>query len=108
AESIRDLAASVTPGPAHHARERVHASGAAQLPDAGVRVVVELGCLLAEGLEAAEQDLPAPAHQPAIEEHVRGGEDGRAVDVVLHLALGVIADAHRAHPAVAWQRVDVA
>jgi hypothetical protein len=67
---------------------------------------VHLHGALAERFEAVEQRLVAAAHQALVEEDVGGGQDGRAVDVVLHLPIGLVADAHRPHAAVAGQGVD--
>ena len=44
--------------------------------------------------------------QAAVEEHVGRGENRRAVHVVLHLLGGLVAEAHRAHAAIAGERGD--
>src|SRR2546422_1561688 len=56
---------------------------------------------------STEQDLVARSKQPPVEEHMSGGQDGGAVDVVLDLPGCLIADPHRAHPAIAGERVDL-
>src|SRR2546426_1007385 len=71
----------IAAGPTHHARRRVHARRAAQLPDSGVWLIEQLRRALAECFEAMEQDLVSAPHDPVVEEHVGGGQDGRAVDI---------------------------
>ena len=51
--------------------------------------------LLAERLEQAEQRLVAHSRQTLVDEHLRRREDDAAIDVVLHLARRLVADAHR-------------
>src|SRR6266480_4854355 len=63
----RDLGQPVASGPAHHAGEGVYARRAAQLPDAGVRLVVQCGGMIPEGLQTVEQYLVAATHHPASE-----------------------------------------
>jgi hypothetical protein len=84
---------------------RARRSPAAQFPEAGVGAVEERGGLLAQDLEAAEQPLVADGREPAVVERVRGGQDGGAVHVVLDLPVRLVADAHRAHAAIAGKRV---
>src|SRR6266516_3557193 len=103
----RDLGQPVASGPAHHAGEGVYARRAAQLPDAGVRLVVQCGGMIPEGLQTAKQHLVAATHQPAVEEHVGRRQNRRAVDVVLHLAVGLIADPDRTHAAIPGERIDL-
>src|SRR5687767_15764461 len=89
--------------PAHHAREGVNAHLPAELPDSRVRLIEEHSGLLAKSLEPRKQRVVPAAHEPSIEKEVRSGEDRRTVDVVLHLAVRLIADAHRPHSSVARQ-----
>src|SRR6266487_1324072 len=101
-----DFRQAVAPGPAHHAGEGVHARFAAQLPEPSVRLVEQTRGVVPERFEPTEQDVVAAVHQAAVEEHVGGGEDGRAIDVVLHLPVRLIPDPHRAHAAIAGQGID--
>src|SRR5881296_1319496 len=103
-----DLREAIAPRPAHDAREGMYALRPAQLPQAGVGLVEQGGSALAELLELAEQRLVASQREPRVEEHVRRGEDGRTVDVVLDLGIRLIADPHRPHAAVTGQRSDFA
>jgi len=41
-----------------------------------------------------------------IEKRLHGRQDHRAIDIVLHLLIGLIADAYRPHPAITGQTVD--
>src|SRR5258706_91313 len=59
-------------------------------------------------LLAAAQVFVGARREPRVEENVSCREDGRAVDVVLDLGVGLIADPHRTHAAVAGQRRDFA
>ena len=59
---------------------------------------------LAEPVQPLEQRLVAGAHQALVEEQLRGREDHRAIDVVLHLLGGQVAEAHRTHAAITGQR----
>jgi hypothetical protein len=102
-EALGDARQAVAGGPAHHGRKGVHARAAAQLPQAGVGLVEIQRRALAERFELAEQRFVAASGQALVEEDVRRGEDRRAVDVVLHLGIGLVADAHRAHAAIAGQ-----
>ncbi len=76
------------------------------LPEAGVGLGVNGERPPPERLEPLEQRDVAAADQPIVEEHVRRREDRRAVDVVLHLPVRVVADPHRPHAAIAGERVD--
>jgi len=58
---------------------------------------------LAQEFEAAEQRFVAAPGQALVEKNVGSREDGRTIDVVLHLAVGEVADAHRPHAAIACQ-----
>src|SRR5207249_5749903 len=103
-----DLREAVAPRPAHNTGKSVDALRPAQLPQTGVGLVEERGGPFAELLELAEERLVAAQREPRVEEHVRRGQDRRAVDVVLDLGIRLIADPHRPHPAVAGQRSDFA
>src|SRR3989454_1021441 len=96
----------IAAGPTHHARRRVHARRAAQLPDSGVWLIEHPRRSLAECFEAMEQDLVSAPHDPVVEEHVGGGQDGRAVDIVLDLPIRLIPDPHRPQAAVPGEGID--
>ena len=64
-----------------------------QMPASGLEG--KLGGLAAELLKPAEERLVAHAGQALVDEHLRGAEHHAAVDVVLHLHHGRIADPHR-------------
>ena len=85
AEVRRDAREAVAGRPAHDAREGVHALRAAELPDAGVGLVVHATARAPSGSSCAEQRVVAAAREALVEEHVRRREDRRAVDVVLVL-----------------------
>jgi len=86
----------------------MHARAAAQLPKAGVGLVVAAPGLLAEGFETMEQGFVAAPRQAPVEKDVGRREDDGAIDVMLHLAIGQVADAHRPHAAIAGQGRDLA
>jgi hypothetical protein len=81
----------------------MHARAAAQFPQPGIGLVVAAPGLLAEGFEAMEQGFVAAPGQALVEEDVRRRKNDRTIDIVLHLAVGQVADAHRAHAAIAGQ-----
>ena len=85
----------------------MHARAAAQFPQPGIRLVVAAYRLLSQMFETVKQRFIAAPGQALVEEDVGGGKNGRTVDVVLHLAVGQIADAHRPHAAIACQRGDL-
>ena len=58
---------------------------------------------LAQPIQPLEQHLVAGTHQALVEEQLRRGQDHRAVDIVLHLFGGEIAETHRTHAAIAGQ-----
>ena len=60
----------------------------------------------AQRLEALEERQVAALHETLVEKHVRCREDRGAVDVVLHLLEGRVADAHGPHAVIAGERVD--
>jgi hypothetical protein len=60
----------------------------------------------AEHLGAREQGGVAGTRQALIEEQLPRGQDHGAVHIVLRLLIRQVADAHRAHAAVAFQRID--
>jgi hypothetical protein len=77
----------------------------AQLPQPGVGLVEFFRRAFAQGFQLVEQRRVAAPRQALVEEDVGGGQHRRAIDVVLDLLIGLVADAHRAHAAVAGQPV---
>ncbi len=53
-----------------------------------------------------EQDLISPPRHPGVEEHMSGGQDGRAIDIVLDLLVRLIPDPHRPQAAVPGEGID--
>ena len=72
----------------------------AQLPQPGVGLVELLPCALADRLECFEILDPADPQQAMIEKSLRVRQDDLPISVVLDLLIGLVADAHRAHPAI--------
>ena len=103
-ERVRHVDRPLGARPVGEHREGVQAVGAAQLPGAGVRLV-----------EAALDLLEQPPHEgdggawgevareAGVEEEAADGEDHLAVDVVLHVLEGLVADPHRLLAAVALE-----
>ena len=105
-QPLGDARQPVAGDPAHRRRIGVDAHAAAIFPDAGVGRQRQFQRHLAERLQPLEQRDVALLRQPLVEEHLRGGEDHAAVDVVLYLRDGGVADPHRPLPAIAGERVD--
>ena len=85
-QARRDARQPVARGPAHHARERVHAQACRAAPTSPRRAGRASATRAPpERLEPLEQRGVAALREPLVEEHVRRGEDRRAVDVVLDL-----------------------
>ena len=78
----------------------------AQLPDAGIGLVVELEGPLADEFELGEIRRAGRHEQPLVEERRRRRQDQVAVGVVLEMLVGLIADPHRPHAAIAGQVID--
>ena len=95
AEPRRDLRQTVARRPAERGRMRVDALAPAIFPYAGVRRQRELQRPFAERLERLEQRRVAHARQALVDEHLRRRENDAAIDVVLALHHGEIADANR-------------
>jgi hypothetical protein len=62
---------------------------------------------LPEFLKTRKERRVAGPWQAAIEEHLRGGKNNAAVDVVLDLPLGQVADADWTHPAIPAQAANL-
>src|SRR5665213_3883992 len=77
-------------------------------PYARVRFEGEAGRPFAERFERAKQPGIARPRQPPVEKHRRRRHDNAAVDIVLVLMNGRVADAHRAIPAVTGKSRGVA
>ncbi len=102
-EAPGDAAEAVAGGPAHDARKGMHALGAAQFPDAGIRHIVGAHRPLAQAFHVLEDRLVGRTLQALVEKGLGTGQDGRAEDIVLHLAVSQVADPHRPHAAIAGQ-----
>ena len=81
----------------------MHGGQVAQLPGTGVRLIEDRHRQPPQFLQALEQDLVPGQGQAPVEEGMGGGKDDAAIDVVLHLEMGLVADPHRPHPPVARQ-----
>ncbi len=103
-EDRGDLGETIARGPAHQRRRGVDAGAGAQLPHAGVGLVVQAPGLLAHALELGEIARVGAPEQAMVEESLRCAENDVAVDVVLDVLERLVADAHRRHAAVAGER----
>src|SRR5215216_3472574 len=86
--------------PAQYLRVGVMESAGAPLPDPLVRLAPALAHRTTETVEhpvSVTVDAPATVQEPG------GAVDDLSVDVELELAMGVVADPHRARPRVAFQ-----
>ena len=103
-EMVRDGCEALAACPAHRGRMGMHARAPTVFPDAGIGLERELRRLLAERLDRVKKRCIARPRQPAVEEHWRRGHDDAAIDIVLVLIDGRIADAHRSVAAIAAKR----
>src|SRR5512146_44975 len=94
---------SMASRPAHCRRKGMHPGTAPQFPGAGIRLVVTADGLFPQGFKTAKQCLVPAPRQSLVEKDMGRGEDGRAINIMLYLAIGEIADAYRSHAAVACQ-----
>src|SRR5918995_639216 len=86
--------------PAQYLRVGVMESAGAPLPNALVRLAPSLAHRTTETVEhpvSVTFDAPAAVQKPG------GAVDDLSVDVELELALGIVADSHRARPRVSFQ-----
>src|SRR5262249_47114198 len=95
AEPVRNLAKAVASRPADRGRMGMDALAAAIFPDPGVWLEREAHRSFAQRLQPAEERFVAHARQAFVDEHLRRREDGAAIDVVLMLLRGLIADSYR-------------
>jgi len=72
--------------------------------EASVRETIERRRARAEAFQPVEQRRAAGLQQALVEERLRSREHDAAIDVVLLLTCRLVADTHRAHPAIAAQR----
>ena len=93
-------------GPAHQARRRVHPGHGAQLPHAGIGLVVHGERALADLLESFELDAARSGQEPGVEERLGRREHRVAVDVMLDVLERLVAGAYRTHAAVTRERCD--
>ena len=98
-----DAGQPVTGGPAHDRRGGVDMGAAAIFPDPGIRRVVDGKGALADNLEMLELQPAGAGLQPVVEKGLRRAQDDMAVDVVLDVLGGLVAEAHRPHAAIAGQ-----
>ena len=77
----------------------------AQFPQPGVGLVVQLERAVADFLERFEIFHAGHAHQPVVDKGLHRAEHDLAIGVMLFLAVGGIAHAHRAHAAIAAKRI---
>ena len=98
-----DARQAVAAGPADDRREGMDGGLVAQLPGAGVRLVEDGDRQPAQFLQPLEQHLIAGQRQAAVEEGMGGGENDAAIDVVLDLEMGLVADPYRSHAPVTQQ-----
>lgn len=103
AEVARDLRQPVASGPAERCRVGMDAGATAIFPYAGVGRQRERRRAFAELFETTEEGLVAHLRQAMVDEHLLGAENDAAVDVVLRLLCGGIADAHGTLTAIALQ-----
>ena len=103
----RNAREPVAGSPAHERGGRVHALARAQLPHARVRRRIDAIGLLADALETREVLHRRGTQQAAVEEGLRRGQHDVAIDVVLQVLERLVADAHRAHAAIAGERRDL-
>lgn len=79
------------------------ALAAAELPETGVGLVVHLVGAVADTLKGLEILSVRRPQQAFVEEGLHGGQDNLSVHVVLQMLVGLVADAHRSHAAIAGQ-----
>ena len=103
AEVAGDAREPVARRPRHHRRIGVHVGAAAEFPQACVRTRVQPPCRFSGRLEARECSRVAGRIEALVEEQLHRSEHDAAVDVVLALAPGIVADAHRTHAAIACE-----
>ncbi len=77
---------------------------AAELPGPRVGDAHRPFGVLAKGLQPLEERHVTGRREAIVEEQLRTGEDRRAIDVVLALHEGQVADPHRPHAAIAFER----
>jgi len=102
-ENLRSVRQPVAGRPAHRRRIGVDVRFGAQLPQASVGLVVRLPRAVADQFEALKVLLAGHPEQPLVEECLHVRQDDLAVRVVLDLLVCLVADAHRAHAAIAGQ-----
>ena len=81
----------------------MHAGARAQLPHAGVGLVVQQPGLLAHRFQSREVRGVGATKETVVVEGLRRAENDVAVDVVLEVLVRLVADAHRAHAPVSRQ-----
>ena len=103
AEAPGDPAEPVAGRPAQGRRIGVGARAAAIFPESGVGLERQRERPLAQRLQQAVERLVAHPRQPFVDEHLCCGKHDAAIDVVLRLQRGLIADADRTMPEKPFQ-----
>src|SRR5215471_2795508 len=84
----------------------MYARSRPELPNAGVRFVIEVEGALAENFQSEKFGGAGLHEQARIEEYRRNPENEIAIGIVLKMLVGLVADTHRPHAAVAIEVVD--
>jgi len=71
-----------------------------ELPQSGIRLVVNLDCRLPQQFQPLKQGGIATAQQPFVKKYMGYRQNNRTVDIVLHLLEGLIAHPHRPHATI--------
>ena len=82
----------------------MHFLPAPVLPQPGIGLIEQVHGAATKRLQPLEFLAPALAGEPAIEELLGGGQHHGAVDVVLDLPVGLVADPDRTHAPIAGKR----
>ena len=100
-EHHSNFAQPVARGPAHQRRRGVYAGSGAQLPHASVRFIVSAHRLLAHLFEPFELGQPGAVQQPVVVKSLGCTQYHIAVNIMLKMLLRLVANADRAHAALA-------
>src|ERR1700693_18078 len=101
-----DARQAVARRPAHRRREGVAVLGSPELPDTGIRLVEQRCGTLPECFEPVVLVDITGVIEALVEESLRGGEDHRAVNIVLTLPVSKVTYAHRPHALDSGERRD--
>ena len=78
----------------------MHFLAATVFPQSRIWLVEQFHGTAAERLQPLELLASSLTREPAIEELLGGGQHDGAIDIVLNLQIGLVADANRAHAAI--------